>query len=597
MQKELNLSELFPSVSKEAWKEKAISDLKGADFDRKLVWNTYDGFQVQPFYTKDDLPGGITYGVSQGRQRSWINYAQMDVKDEKETNEQAKYFLQFDASGLLFKVDQGVDFGKLLSGIDLNTINISFKSDRPSKGLIEDYFTYCENEGFSMDSLNGFYEADVLESWITGGNEPEFDTLAAICQLTEKAKGFRGLSIQSHAFLNAGGNTTQEVGFLFSKLVEYVTKISEFDISVDKILANTHLHTAIGGDYFFELAKLRAVRLLIPEIYQCFGVNQPDPKILASSSLWSKSLFDPHVNMLRNTTEAMAAVLGGCDALLIQPHDSSYEDPTHFSHRIALNISNLLREESYFDKVHDASSGSYYIENLTANIAEKSLELFKETESKGGFIAAFKSGSIEAAIQSVKDKKEKDLATRKQVIVGTNKYPNLSEKAVHNKEIPGKGTGLSPQRASSSFDTLRLTTLKHFEMTGFIPKVYLACFGNHAMRKARATFSSEFFGTAGFQIMGEFAFNTASEAAAGAAASEADIVVMCASDQDYETDAIGFTRAFKDLTPDKLLILAGYPSEMVDTLKEAGVNGFIHLKTNAIETLSEIQQQLFATTK
>jgi methylmalonyl-CoA mutase len=353
---------------------------------------------------------------------------------------------------------------------------------------------------------------------------------------------------------------------------------------------------AIAGDYFFEIAKLRTVRILLKGILKLYNCEVP-VTIFSSNSTWSKSLYDANVNMLRNTTEAMAAVLGGCDALLTYPHDYSYGQPSPFSQRVALNISNLLREESYFDKVVDPSGGSFYIEALTGSLAEHALQLFKELENNQGFIEAFRAGIIQQKIQAVRDKKEKEIALRRRVYVGTNKYPNPSErttlKEAKTEEKQGELQLLHDQRATRSFEELRTKTLKYFDETGFIPKVYLACFGNLAMIKARATFSIEFFASAGFEILGEYFYTDMQNAAQESAASNANIVVICSSDTDYETSAIAFAETFKSLSKDKLLILAGYPESIVEQVQQAGVDSFIHIKSNAIEVLSDFQRKLF----
>jgi len=602
--KELELLKTFPKTSREAWKEKAIQDLKGADFDRKLVWKTYDGIPVQPFYTAEDTANNILldgqHGLLGNSGRTWVNYVEIEVNTESEANAFATKMLEFDATGVLFdlKEKEQVDFDSLLKGLPLKAIHISFKSSKPQPGILKDYFSYCSKAGVKLDEIKGFYQSDILEKRIITGEEPDFKTFEQLVKESFWAPHFNGVVVSSHAFADSGANTSQEIGFTLSKTVEYISRLSDSGFAASEIWKNILLHTAIGGDYFFELAKLRALRVLIKAIARSYKVDEPAVQILASSGLWSKSLFDPNVNMLRNTTEAMSAVMGGSDAILIQPHDSSYKTPSDFSHRIALNISNLLKEESYLDKVTDPAGGSYYLETLTSEITTQSLSHFQEVESNGGFIKAFESGMISNAIKAVREQKEKDVATRKQVFVGTNKYPNLQEKITGVvAENDPDDLLLRPGRGTQAFDNLRLRTQQRFEETGIIPKVYLAGFGNLAMRKARATFSSEFFGTAGFNILGEFAFQDALEAASQSASSDADIVVICSSDQEYAAVGEEFVKVFKATASDKLLVVAGYPAEVIDALKAAGVDEFIHVKTNAIEALTAFQNQLFQTQK
>lgn len=606
MEKELELLKTFPAVSREAWKQKAIEDLKGADFDRRLVWKTYEGIAVQPFYTKEDTEGNIlpseVLHLPETKQRSWVNYIEISVTNAAEANKTAHKMLYFDATGIVFNLKNAAqtDPAVLLQGLSPEKLNISFKTEKPSVEFLKKYFSYCESQNIPLSKINGFYESDVLESYSTKGEAPDFISCAQIVETTAKAPGFYGLTIRSHAFADSGANTAQEIAFTCNKLIDYITELSENSpLSTEVLLQNVLLHTATGGDYFFEISKIRAFRLLFQTIAKTYGVSNTVVKILSSSGLWTKSLFDPNVNMLRNTTEAMSSIIGGCDALLIQPHDSSYQLATDFSRRIALNLSNLLKEEAYLDKVTDPAAGSYYLENLTTDLAEKAFDIFKQIEAAGGFTQAFGAGTITEAVEKSRKQKEADITSRRKVFVGTNKYPNLKENiaVTEIEELAEESSLLQPQRATRAFDTLRLTTIKQFKETGFVPKVYLACFGNLAMRKARATFAAEFFGVAGFEIMGEFVQDSIEKAATAAAQSAGDLIVMCAADPDYEAEAAAFATTFKALAPDKHLVVAGWPETIVDSLKEAGVDSFIHMKVNAIDALTNYQNMLFQSSK
>lgn len=592
----------FATVTREQWKARAVEDLKGADFDRKLVWKTDDGFSVQPFYTSEDLAEKTTPTVIApslcGNRRQWINYTQVSVHDLAAANRQAVEMLSFGATGILFQVPdpEAVDFATLLQGLDPTELQLSFLTRQPSTALVQRYFAFLAQQGISLGSIQGFYSAEVLEEWITRGEAPDFTSLAAVIRAAGDAPGFKALVVQSHAFVNAGASTTQELALTLNKLTDYFDQLTEEGLSASQLSENLWLHLAIGGDYFFELAKLRAVRRLLANVLEAYGVTVPVP-ILSSNSVWSKSFYDPNVNLLRNTTEAMSAVLGGCDALLSYPHDNSYAQPTTFSRRIALNISNLLKEESYFDKVVDPACGSYFLEALTATLAEKALDLFKQIEAEGGFSGAFRKGIIQQWIGDLRQKKEKEIASRKRVYVGTNKYPNPQEKTTAPERQPSLETTtplLVPQRATQLFEPLRSRTIQQYELTGYRPKVYLACFGNLALRKARAGFASEFFGTAGFEVQEEAVFEELQRGVQESAGSEADVVVLCASDADYETTAMAFAEQFKQQNTEKLLVLAGYPEALVEGLQKAGVDAFVHLKSNAVDLLTAIQEKLFA---
>lgn len=594
----------FAPVTREQWKAKALEDLKGADFDKKLVWKTDDGFSVYPFYTREDIDtlDGLQ---AQDRlfarpHREWVSYATVTVTNPMTANKHARHLVKCGATGILFTFpDPGEpDFPVLLKGLDPVVLPIAFATEQPSVALLSDYFTYLYEQNIKAERVRGFYASDVLERWVTTGEEPDMETVANLLRLSAAAPGFKSLVVQSHAFVNAGAGTAQELAFTLNKITDYLDKLTEGGVDREVVTGNLMLHLAVGSDYFVEIAKLRAVRLLLKGILDLYATEAEAVPVLASNALWSKSFYDPYVNLLRNTTEAMSAVLGGCDALLVQPHDSSFAEPSPFSQRIALNVSNLLKEEAYFDKVVDPAAGCYYIESLTAQLADTALALFKEVEAGGGFMEAFREGAVQEKIRVVREKKEAEIASRKRVYVGTNKYPNGQEKMVlPSAALPQERSGdvplLLPQRATRLFEELRSRTLVHAQATGFTPRVYLAAFGNLAMRKARATFASEFFGTAGFAVLGEFYDADPVKGAENAAASEADIVVICSSDADYETGAAAFAQAFRAKAKDRLLVLAGYPEALVPALKDAGVDSFIHVKTNAIEVLTQFQNKLF----
>ncbi|MCW3092601.1 MAG: methylmalonyl-CoA mutase, N-terminal domain/subunit [Ferruginibacter sp.] len=596
----LELFSAFEPVSKKTWKETAIADLKGADFDRRLVWKTDEEIAVQPFYTAEDLQGLSLFPNKACAKRKWTNYVEVEVGGDPAANQFILRMMEFGVTGILLNIpDPGnTDFDILLKDIHPAKIKIAFKLHKPSPELLQRYFSFVTAQGISLANIRGFVQSDVLEEWSVTGAEPGYKELAEQLKITAQAAHFRGLMLSSHAFVNAGSGIVQECAFILNKLADTIEMLEKEGLEREQIIPQIALHLAITGDYFFEMAKIRAIRPVLSAILERYNITVPYIPILSSNSAWSKSLYDPTVNMLRNTTEAMSAILGGCDAILINPHDSTYKNPDEFSHRIALNISNLLKEESYFDKVSDPTAGAYYIETITSGLAEKILGLYKEMEASGGYIESFKKGLIQQKISASKQKKEAEIATRKKVYVGMNKYVNAQEK-ISLKEAsaaPAADPGfplLHSQRATKNFEWLRQRTQQYFEQMGKIPKVYLACFGNQATRNARAAFSAEFFGTAAFEIIGQFFFEEAEKGAEESAKSDADIVVICSSDAEYETGGKIFAETFKQLNKDKKLILAGYPADIIESLKQAGVDDCIHQKTNVVEFITALQNELF----
>ncbi len=589
----------FSKVGSKDWKTKAIEDLKGEDFAKKLVWKTYEGFDVMPFYTREDinpLAENHTKAFSDKTENSWINYQEIDEHEESEANRKAIHALAFDCHGLIFNLEGSVDFSILLKGINPAQTHISFKTHQPLK-VIQRYFEYLQKHQIPLGDIAGFCDYDILGAWMTSDSSLEMNDLVEIIQLTREAPGFYGLNIHSGDFVNSGASFTQELAFTLCKLVDYVDLLTEAGLSKSEVIENIFLDISLTGDFFFEVAKLRALRVLLKGILSAYGLSSIEIPILGSNSIWSKSRYDYHVNMLRNTTEAMSAIIGGCDALLVQPHDKSYEKPSSFSHRIAVNISNLLKEESYFDKVVDPVAGSYYVEHLTKELSEKAHQLFESTEAEGGLIKLFKAGKIQEQIGVTRALKEKDLSTRKLVFVGTNKYPNIGEQMeVELKDkVVQSADGrelLAPQRATRLFDLLKNSTQQLKHKLGRLPKVYLSTFGNLSMRKARAGFAAEFFGVAGFEILGEFYQESIDSRLNACVTSEADIIVLCSSDQEYGVEGIELLRKLKEVNTDKYLVVAGYPKDQIDQLSEAGADEFIHVKSNAISIIRGIQERL-----
>lgn len=603
----------FAPVSKEQWIAKATEDLKGADFQKKLVWKTYEGFDIQPFYTLEDLEGkelvtnlGKAFARDENATgaRSWVNYAEVLVDDEAKANKVALENLEErGADGIVFNLAgrESTDFAVLLNGIEVNCCAISFKGACSGK-TAEAYFAYLNKIGADLNRVSGYIYNDPLATWTTTGKEPCYKCLAKAIKITSAAPHFYAMTICSAPFVNAGSNYTQEIAFTLAKLTDYIEKLEGEGITAKEVFENAMPVMGMNTDYFFEIAKFRAVRALWIELEALYNTRL-DPKsvkIGAESSVWAVAKYDPYVNMLRSTTEGMSAVLGGVDALAIAPYDSTFEQPTSFSSRIALNISHLLKEESYFDKVVDPAAGSYYIENLTNTLVEKALELFKATEAAGGFTAQFTAGAVQEQIAKVREAKRKDIAQRKQAYVGVNRYPNTKEvldepmccggKKCH--EVPEGIILLPSQHAAKPFECLRQRTEMYAQEHGRRPKVFLAGYGNPAMRTARATFSGDFFGVAGFEILPDTMYPDAVTAGKESAKADAEIVVICSSDDDYVASGADFAKAFKAAAPGKTLVLAGYPADAVEDLKAAGVDDFIHVKVNALEALKGYQEKL-----
>ncbi len=603
----------FPPVSKSQWKEQVIADLKGADFDKKLVWRTYEGFDLQPYYSKDDLSSLEylkqfenmslnTQDAAQGP-RHWVNRERIVVNDVKKANKDAINALNQGSDGIIFDLSgkESIDLRELLNNILPLHCSVSFIADRNAAKLLKGYFTYESESHIETKQLFGSLNYDPLSNLLKTGKMADdgIKVLKEIIDLTDTASRFYGLTINSSSFQNAGANTIQELAFTLNMAVEYINKLVEAGLSAEKVIDNIEFSMAVGTNYFMEIAKLKVLRILFYKIAEAYGVSDYHPgkvSIHSISSLWTKTVYDPYVNMLRNTTEAMSAIIGGCDSLTIAPYNQHFEVPSEFSRRISRNVSTMLKEESYFDKIVDPAAGSYYILNITDNLLQKTWSLFNEIESEGGLISAFEKGIIQEKIKSVRDDKMKKAAQRREVFVGINQYPNTGEQ-IDPEKISGasvhvEGNVLPQLNGGAEFEAMRLATEKYAKKAGR-PKAYMALVGTNAgMRTARSMFSGGYLGCAGFQIVdGKIAAST-EEAVEQAIKANAEIVVICGADDEYATAGVEFAKGYRSRNKEGIVVLAGYPTEIVEDLKNAGVDEFIHVRAELIDTLTRFQKKL-----
>ena len=608
----------FPPVPTEKWEEAIIKDLKGADYDKKLVWHTIEGFNVKPYYRAEDLegleyldsnPGQIPF--TRGKHTAdnvWDVRQDIHVQDPKEANRIALDAVERGATslGLCTKQIASVDdMAVLLKGIYINAVKVNFMCSKDYLGLLKIYVEYAKKNGYDPKELEGSCDFDMFRYALKHGkfHRGEEGDIAAAKELVEYAHEalpkFRVLGVSGNLLHNAGANIVQELGFSMAAANELVARLTDAGCKAHRVASRIQLNVGVGSTYFMEIAKIRAARLLWSKI-----VEQYKPEcdcayklyINATTSSWNQSVYDPYVNMLRSTTEAMSSAVAGADSISVLPFDNAFKDADDFGYRIARNQQLLLKEESYLDKIVDPAAGSYYIENLTNKIAQGAWQHFLKVEEAGGMCKALRAGLVQDEVEATAKKRDADIAMRKTTILGTNQYPNLLEKMGEKIEhhdgcccCCDKGDEvrtLKDYRGAEAFEALRLQT----EKAARRPKVFLLTYGNLTMRKARAGFATNFFGVAGYEIIDNPGFATPEEGAKAALESGADVVVLCSSDDEYAELTEPVCKALKGKV--KSLVLAGFPKEMVETYKGYGIDEFIHVKTNALECLTEFQKKL-----
>jgi methylmalonyl-CoA mutase len=457
----LDLSQEFPAVPTSAWEAVITKDLKGADYDKKLIWRTEEGLSVRPYYRQENLAA--------------------------------------------------------LEG------QLSMR--RTSRG------------------------------WeIVASTEPRKD------------------AIRADLLHEAGAHGIQELGYAIAMGVEKLAELSAKK-SVDEAAKEIIFVMAAGPSYFIEIAKLRAARLLWAQAVAAFSPKSADAgtmRLHVRTPKRNKSVFDRHTNLLRAATEALSAVIGGCDQLTVEPFG--------FEEHLAVNIQRLLQEESHLDAVADPAGGSYYIETLTDSIAREAWKLFQQVEAEGGYSKALASGSIAKALEATRAARDKALSSRRRAMVGVNNYPNLMEKKPEGIKIPEASNSPLPQpRVAEQFEKIRQRTIEHAEATGRYPKVLLLTRGDVKMKGARSNFCLNFFGCAAFDMVVAEEFNN----------TDADLIILCSSDPEYVAFA-------QDVCPKVKVpvLVAGNPKEHIPALEAAGVKGFVHVLSDAVQTLTEWQDKI-----
>jgi methylmalonyl-CoA mutase len=417
--------------------------------------------------------------------------------------------------------------------------------------------------------------------------------LAAVNELT----GMRVLPVNSYLFGNAGASAVQELAIGLSMAAEYMARLSDAGHDVTDVAQNIQWNLGVGSSYFIEIARVRAARVLFSHLLSAFdGRNEKPVYIHSVTTDWNKTLYDAHVNMLRLTTEAMAAVLGGCNSLLVKPFDAAFREPDEFSERMARNVQSILKEEAYFDKVADPAAGSYYIESLTHSLVEHAWKHFLEIEEKGGYVKAFISGFIGSEIKATGEQRRQMVATRRENLLGTNQYPNAND--AMKEEIVEEIAFFVPERAADpiaeplfmgraalEFEKLRLATENSPKGR---PKVFMLTYGNVAIRLARSQFAGNFFACAGYEIIDNRGFCSADEGVESAMKAGAQVIVVCSSDEEYPEIA---PEVFEKVKDRAIVVVAGDPA-CKDDLEKAGISEFIHVRSNLLERLKHFHHKL-----
>ena len=613
--KEQKLFSDFTAPTRQEWLDKIQVDLKGADFQKKMVWRTNEGFSMQPFYLKEDvdklptvnaLPGEYPY--VRGNKKADNNWhVRQDIRcaSAKEANEKALDILNRGIDSLGFFIPSGDVSAEyvetLLEGIyvecvELNFITCQKKTLELAKILVE----YFKKKGADPQKVEGSISFDPIEKILTKGKDKSA-LLADAKEMVETLAewpNFRAIAVNAYKLTNAGAYSYQDLGYALAWGNEYMAALTEAGVAAELAAQNIKFNLGINGVYFMEIAKLRAARMLWAQVVKQYTDDQESAKmhVCAYTTTFNQTVFDSYVNMLRSQTEAMSAALGGVESMVVTPFDAPYEIPTDFAERIARNQQLLLKEECHFNRIVDVAGGSYFIEELTSALAGQAWKLFLATEEEGGFLKAALEGKVQTAINETSAARHANAGKRKEFMLGTNQFPNFTEKSEGKEPVAccckgqcGCGEkpaidGITVSRLASDFETLRLTT----EKAAKVPVAFMLTIGNLAMRQARAQFSCNFLAAAGYQVVDNLGFKTVEEGVDAALAAGADIVVICSSDDEYAEYAIP---AFQYLNGRAMFVVAGAPA-CTEDLQKAGIENFIHVRVDQLKTLKEYNAKL-----
>ena len=595
----------FPPVATAQWEEAIAADLKGADYERKLVWRTGEGFNVRPYYRAENLEG-LRFLASQAGEfpyvrgthahNRWRIHQTVTVADATAANAEALQLLGSGVDSLGFHIAKAdftaADLDTLLRDIHLPAVDLVFCGEKMGR-FADLVLEKIGKEGVAKDDAHIAFVIDPLVKGLSSKGDfcsPDgkecFARIVELIRKTEEYKHIRIVNVSGQIFGNSGSTLVEELAFALSAGHDYLVRLTEAGLTVDEAARKLRFSLSVTSNYFLEIAKLRAARMLWANIVKGYDPEKEcscKMMIHAETSRWNQTVYDPYVNMLRGTTEAMSAAIGGVHSLEVTPFDRAFEAPTEFAKRIARNVELLLKHESHFDQVVDPAGGSYYIENLTQSIAEEAWKLFLEIEEQGGYTAAYKAGTIVEKVKASAANKDKNIATRRQILLGANQFPNFTEVAPAEiaagtvTRTAAEGNVLTPYRGAMAFEQMRLEV----DRSGKAPKAFMLTCGSLAMARARAQFSCNFFACAGIRVQDNTFFKSIEEGVAAALESKAQIVVVCASDDDYAEAA---PRVKELLGGKAILVVAGAPA-CTPELEAQGITNFINVKSNVLETL------------
>ncbi|MCW5941182.1 MAG: hypothetical protein KIS66_03060 [Fimbriimonadaceae bacterium] len=630
----------FPPVPTEAWLATIAHDLKGADFRKRLVTQTEDGLDVQPVYRREDvppcadsIPGGAPFQRGFDANPDWAVREPIREANVGDANAHAIRCLGRGVDEIAFLVTPGspvssqAEFRALLDGVVLEAVPVHWMAGPCSPQILAMLLNEVERRGIEPADLAGSVECDPIMDSLIGWSaaDPSSWTASAGAMLEpirDRLPRFRTLTIRASLFQKAGGSAALELATAIGLFTEYLAGLVEAGFDGRWLAANTEFRFAVGSGYFQEIAKLRAARTLIANVVKAFGLEGVRPRLHVETTSLNKTLYDPHNNLLRTTTEAISAALGGADSITVGAFDQVFREPTEFGEHLARNTQTILKEEAFLAKVADPLGGAYFVERLTERLATASWDLFTEMEDQGGFLTAWRSGFVPERLAMSRGAKIKAAHTRRAGIVGTSTSPNPKETRLRDlghapvasrvwpldrafgplREDLANGARLSEWetgepvpdsplaafRPAAAFEELRLRVERHVAAGKARPRAFLAQLGDRKMASARAGFCTGFFGCGGYEVVSE---RPKDAAEAVQRSRDFEALVLCSADDAYP-ELVGQIAPLLSKASPPILVVAGNPTDHLDSLRRAGVEFFVHIRSDVVATITDLHARL-----
>lgn len=674
----------------DAWRAAAVDSLKGTPIE-KLTTKTYEDIAVQPLYRAEDsasirhqytLPGAAPYvrgGDADGYLVApWLVAQAITGSTPQEVNDALRHDLARGQTAVNLRLDRAAragldsdqvaqpgedgvalatvdDLAAILDGIDLAQVPVLITPGAAALPVAVFLFALAQRRGTALSGLRGAIDNDPLGVLAATGRLPStletlYDEMADLTAwAAEDAPGLSTIGVNAVPYGDGGANAVQELAAALATGVAYLRAVGARGVAVDVAAPRMRFTFGVGSNFFMEVAKLRAARLLWSQIVDVFGGSAAAQamQIHAATARLNQSALDPYVNMLRATTEAFAAAAGGVASMEVAPFDARIRPADEFSRRAARNTQLILQDESNLTRLIDPAGGSWYVEWLTDQLADAAWAAFQQIEAAGGMLQVLRSGKLQAEIAEVADRRAAALATRRDVLVGVNMYANATETPLDPRgDSPRIATGrvaeqrdaalrmlaaadlsvdrvgasiiaaasgatlnalvtklrdasdgewvkaVTPVALAAPYEVLRANAAAFTAKHGAAPRIFLANMGPLAQHKARADFTRGFFEVGGFALDYPAGFATPEEATAAALASGAQAVVICSTDETYPDLVPPLVAAIKQARGGMPVIVAGSPKEQVESLRAAGVDEFIHVRADCLAVNQWLQAQI-----